>query len=252
MKKVITLAFITFTSCLLAQPDLETSSSDHKLQIGLAAVTSQSIYQGGNNQTRVFPAIDYQYKRFYFQAGDLGFKVIDEGNWEVDFGLGVDLIGDVDRGDSPLLENLPDISLPLNAFTSAQYKSSIGLFKIKHNHEINNKHNGNTSSLSYSAPIFAGKWLLLPQLSYEHYSAEVINYFFGVTPTDASVDFPAYRASSGTAFSLSILSLYQINNKWSFVGNLKNDFLGDEITDSPIVDSDQRFSVFAGFLYKFF
>ncbi len=252
MKQLFSLSLIMFTFCLLAEPGPQTSATDHKLQIGLATVNSQSIYQGGKSQTRVFPAIDYQYKRFYFQAGDLGFKVVDDENWEVDFGLGVDLIGDVDRGDSPSLRNLPELSLPLNAFTSAQYKSSIGLFKIKYNHEINNKHNGNTSSLSYSAPIFVGKWLFLPQLSYEYYSAEVINYFFGVNPTDASLEFPTYQANSDTALSLSILSLYKINDKWSFVGNLKNDFLGDEITDSPIVEDDQRLSVFAGFLYKFF
>ncbi len=80
----------------------------------------------------------------------------------------------------------------------------------------------------------------------------MVNYFFGVNPTDASAEIPAYQTGSTTAVSLSVLGLYQINDKWSFVGNLQNEFVGDEISNSPIVEDDQRLSVFAGFLYKIF
>lgn len=252
MKKTTTFLLTLIATGLLAQPVTATDHQTHELQIGLAAVTSQSIYLGGNSQTRVFPAIDYQYKRFYFQAGDIGFNLIKQEKWEVDFGLSVDLIGDTDRGDSRLLAGLPDLSLPLNAFVSAQYQSPIGFFKATHNYEINNKHNGNSSSISYSAPIFKDKWLFLPQISYHHYSDEVVNYFFGVNAVDASNEIPAYQPGSSQAYKLGVLGLYQINDKWSFVGNLQNEFTGNEISDSPIVDDDQRLSVFAGFLYKIF
>lgn len=248
----ITLSFFLLSTGLMAQPVPDSSPKDHEFQIGLAAATSQSIYLGGESQTKLFPAIDYQYKRFYFQAGDIGFNLIDEKKWEVDFGIGIDLIGDIDRGDSPLLTNLPELSLPLNAFLSAQYTSPIGLFKVKHNYEINNKHNGNSSSINYSAPIFKGKWLIMPQISYEHYSSEIVNYFFGVDPTDASATIPAYQAGSANAFNIGVLGLFQINEKWSFVSNVSNEFAGDEISDSPIVEADSRLSVFAGVLYKIF
>lgn len=247
---IILCALTTFAT--YAQPVPDSPPKAHELKLGLAAVTSESIYRGGSSQSRVFPAVDYQYKRFYFQAGDLGFNLVDEKNWEVDFGFGVNLVGDVDRGDSRLLRDLPDLSFPVNAFVSAQYKSPIGLFKIKHNHEINNKHNGQSSSVSYAAPIFHRQWLIMPQLSYEYHSAEVVNYFFGVAPADATEDHAAYQSGSGHAYQLSVLALYEINDKWSFVGNLQNEFYSDEISDSTIVNDDQRLSVFAGFLYTFF
>lgn len=252
MKKITTLILTLICAYSWAQPVPDSEANDHELQIGLAGVTSQSIYLGGQSQTRVFPAIDYQYKRFYFQAGDLGFNLIDEENWEVDFGLGVDLIGDTDRGDSRLLSALPELSLPLNAFLSAQYKTPFGLFKVEHNYEINNKHNGNSSSISYAAPIFKGKWLIMPQISYDHYSAEVVNYFFGVNPVDATAELPTYQAGSANAFNIGVLGLYQIDEKWSFVGNIQNEYSGNEISDSPLVETDQRLSIFTGFLYKIF
>ncbi len=252
MKKTITTTLILISSCLLAQPVPDSAANEHELQIGLAGVSSQSIYLGGKSQTRVFPAIDYQYKRFYFQAGDIGFNLIDNDDWEIDFGLSVNLVGDTDRGDSRLLSSLPDISIPISTFVSAQYKSKIGLFKIKHDFEINNKHNGYSNSISYSAPIRQGKWLIMPQISYEHHSEEVVNYFYGVNTIDATSAIPAYQTGSVSNYQLGILGLRQINDKWSFIGNIQNEFYGDEISNSPIVDDDQRLSVFAGFLYKIF
>lgn len=251
--KILSSLMLTFvTIYALAQPVPDSPANEHELQIGMATVSSQSIYLGGKTQTRVFPAIDYQYKQFYFQAGDLGYNLIDTKNWEVNFGVGVNLAGDTKRGDSQQLTGLPDLSLPVSAFISAQYITKIGLFKVKHGAEINNKHNGNYSNISYSAPIFKGKWLIMPQITYEHQSQEVVNYFVGVKPTDATAVLPAYQAGSVKNIQLSVLGLLEINEKWSFIGNIQNDYFGDEITDSPIIDGDQRLSVFAGFLYKFF
>lgn len=253
MKQAITIMTgLLMTGATLAQPVPDSPADEHELQIGLAGVTSTSVYLGGSSQSRVFPAIDYQYKRFYFQAGDLGFNLVDNNDWEVDLGLGVNLAGDVDRGDSRLLASLPELSFPVNAFVSAQYKTGIGLFKIKYHHEINNKHDGHSTSLSYSAPIRQGAWLIMPQLSFEMHSQEVVNYFYGIGPGDVTTTLPAYQADSVNNWQLSVLGLRPINDRWSFIGNVQNEFYGDEISNSPMVDDDQRLSVFIGFLYKVF
>ena len=221
-------------------------------KIGLAAVSSESIYLGGENQSRAFPAVDFKHKRFYFQAGDVGFELFEHDNWSFDIGLGANLAGDVDRGDSELLTHLPDLSFPISGFVSAGYKSKIGLFTLKHSREINNKHDGHSSSLSYAAPIRRNDWLFLPRLSFQRHSAEVVNYFYGVNPDLATSAIPAYQADAVDNWQLSLLSIYTINDKWSVLGNLQSEFYGNEISNSPIVEDDQRLSVFAGFLYQIY
>jgi len=252
MKTRLLLALLIASATSHSQPVPSKTANTHKLQIGLAAVSSQSSYIAGNHQTRVFPAIDYQYKRFYFQAGDLGFKLAEKNNWALDFGVGTDLAGDTDRGDSPLLTHLPHLSLSLSAFLTVKYTSPIGLFKIKHSHEINNKHEGYSNSLSYAAPIRRGQWLIMPQLSYEQHSEEAVNYYFGVNNIDATDQIPFYQTGAVDNFKLSVLALRPINTKWSFVGSIQNEFYGDEISDSPVIDDDQRLSMFVGLLYKVF
>ncbi|MCX7552961.1 MipA/OmpV family protein [Marinicella sp. S1101] len=248
--KICLICSISFST--YAQPVPDSAADEHELQIGIAGVGSESVYVGGDSQTRFFPAIDYQYKRFYFQAGDIGFNLIDNKAWEVNFGMGFNLAGDIDRGDSRLLQDLPNLSFPISAFVSAQYKTKFGLFTVKHDNEINNKHDGHSSSLSYAAPIFKNNWLLMPSLSYQYHSAEVVNYFYGVNTADATERFDAYQTGSVNNIQLSFLALREINEKWSFVGNVQSEFYGDEISNSPIVDDDQRLSLFVGLLYKVF
>lgn len=252
MKTLIITILTIISPNIFAQPVPDSPPNEHELQIGLAGVSSQSIYLGGSSQTRVFPAIDYQYKRFYFQAGDLGLNLVDSNDWEIDFGLGVNLVGDVDRGDSAALSHLPDLSYPLSAFVSAQYKSPIGLFKIKHNNEINNKHNGYSTSLSYAAAVRRAGWLIMPKVTYTQHSEEVINYFYGVEQSFATNEIAAYQSNDGDSYQLSILGLRELNDKWSLLANVQNEFYGNEISDSPIVEDDQRLSLFVGFLYKVF
>ena len=236
----------------LAQDQRSDDDSDHSLSLGLAAVTVESIYVDGDRQNQVFPAVNYQYKQFYFQAGDIGFHFYEDENWQLDFGIGANLAGDVDRGDSERLDDLPDLSFPVNAFLSAQYRSSIGLFEVAYEQEINNKHDGNSASFSYTVPMPVGQWLFLPSLQIDYFSEEAVNYFYGVDPEFALVDRPAYTADAETVYGFGVFALREINDKVSFFANLNYQNFGDEITDSPIVVEDESISVFAGFLYEIF
>ena len=90
----------------------------------------------------------------------------------------------------------------------------------------------------------------MPQLTYQYHSQEVVNYFYGSQSVTANL--PLYETGSTKNWQISLLGLRTINDKWSFVGNIQNEYFGDEITNSPLVDDDQRLSVFAGFLYRIF
>ena len=80
----------------------------------------------------------------------------------------------------------------------------------------------------------------------------MVNYFYGIAPADVTTTLPSYQTGSVNNWQLSVLGLRPINDRWSFVGNIQNEFYGDEITNSPMVDEDQRLSVFLGFLYQVF
>lgn len=243
------LPLLFLSGCLWAQDDVP---DDHRLRIGVAAVSSNSIYQQGERQNVVFPAFDYEYKDFYFQAGDAGYKLLDEKVWQLDVGLNVDFSGDVDRGDSPLFDPLPDLHYPLYAFMTLGALTDYGLFDLRYDHEINNKHTGHIISANYTAYFILKDWKFYPKLSQRRYSGEFVDYFYGVDADFASSDLPAYRGQQSDVTELSLTILKNITPEWYWVSSLRNQWFNDEITNSPLVDDDQRLSVFIGVLYELF
>ena len=224
----------------------------HELSLGLAVARSQSIYTGGKDRTQAFPAIDYKYKKFYFQGGELGFHVVDSKNWDLKLGIGADFIGDKDRGDSPELDDMPSLGFPVSAGIEATYKSPIGYFSARQTQEVTNKHNGHSFKLGYSAYIPVKSWVFIPSLSWQKYSDDVVNYYFGVDAASATVNRPLYQTGSSATKSIGVMVLKPITEKVRLLGNIGLTQYGDEVTNSPIVSEDQSLSVFMGFTYKIF
>lgn len=232
-------------------PHAETEPT-HELSLGLAVARSQSIYTGGKNRTQAFPAIDYKYKHFYFQGGELGFHVIDSKHWDLKFGIGADFIGDKDRGDSRELQDMSSLGFPVSAGIEATYKSPIGYFSARQSQEITNKHDGHSFKLGYSGYIPVKSWVFIPSLSWQKYSDDVVNYYFGVDAASATEDRPIYQTDSSATTSVGLMVLKPVTEKVRFLGNIGLTQYDDEVTDSPIVNEDKSLSVFVGFTYKIF
>lgn len=246
----ITLALLLH--CSVQAQDSTRDDDQHTLAVGLVAISASSVYTGGETQTRVFPAINYRYRQFFIEGNELGLGLFRNSQWQWRAGLGTDLAGDVDRGDSAVLEDLPDLSLPINAFVSAEYTAAFGQFRLGYAAEINNKHDGDQWSFRYSAPFSQGRWLLIPQASITAYSDEAIDYFFAVRPEFATPERPAHGADSEQVIELGLTAIRPLNARWTLFGNLSWQHLGDAISDSPIVDEDDRLSLFAGFTWTVF
>ena len=80
-KNSLCIASLLLTSAYVSAQD--NKEDKHRLRVGLAAVSSDSIYQQGDRQNKVFPAFDYEYENFYFQAGDAGYKILDGNVWQL-------------------------------------------------------------------------------------------------------------------------------------------------------------------------
>ena len=234
-----------------SSPFAETEPT-HELSLGLAVARSQSIYTGGKDRTQAFPAIDYKFKDFYFQGGELGFQLIDSKHWDLKVGIGADFIGDKDRGDSPELNDMSSLGFPVSAGIEATYKCPIGYFSARQSQEMTNKHGGNSFKLGYSAYIPVQSWVFIPSLSWQKYSDDVVNYYFGVDADSVTEDRPLYQTGSSATQSLGVMVLKPITEKVRFLGNIGVTQYGNEVTNSPIVSEDQSVSVFMGFTYKIF
>ena len=95
-------------------------------------------------------------------------------------------------------------------------------------------------------------WKITPQLSIQYWDSKYVNYYFGVTPTEAaSSTFSAYKTDETINYAAMVEVIHYVD-KWTFVLNTGMKFYGKEVTDSPTVNRDEEMRFVASVLYKFF
>jgi outer membrane scaffolding protein for murein synthesis (MipA/OmpV family) len=76
------------------------------------------------------------------------------------------------------------------------------------------------------------------------------DYYYGVRSRARHAD--RYTADSDVNYRLGVVAVYQQpHSHWMFMGGLRYEFFGDEITDSTIVSEDEQLSALIGVAYTF-
>ena len=78
-----------------------------------------------------------------------------------------------------------------------------------------------------------------------------MDYYHGVTDTEAQVDRPAYKGDQAINTLTSLTVGYSINAQMLAIAGLEQIALDTSISDSPIVDEDQIRKVYLGLIYTF-
>ena len=121
-------------------------------------------------------------------------------------------------------------------------------------HDIAKRSDGGQAGLDLflSRALGRGRFRLQPGLGVEWQSHETVDYYYGVRPEEELLPSrPAYKGRSSFNFAGSVLGLLSVTKRVNLVVLLRIKLLGDEITNSPIVDSDLSYFALMGFTYQF-
>ena len=83
-------------------------------------------------------------------------------------------------------------------------------------------------------------------------SSQHNDYYYGVSDKEARKSgLKSYDADSGVSPYVGIDVKVDLSENWNIFMNTRATFLSDEITDSPMVDEDVKYSFGAGITYRF-
>ena len=82
-------------------------------------------------------------------------------------------------------------------------------------------------------------------------SENLNNYYYGVRAKEATANRTVYKSGNSVNPYAGVVLDYQLAERWSIFSMFRNEWLGNEITDSPIVDQDSKISLILGLLYCF-
>jgi outer membrane protein len=221
-----------------------------ELNIGFGLAAYNSVYKGDDSETLPIPVVFYESEKFYFRGrmggyrffGDETFSMALIGQWRVD--------GYEDE-DSRFLRGMKDRKMTLDGGLSASYFDGWGVTTVSLVTDLLGRHDGQELLLSYGKRFSSDRWSLIPAAGVLWKSDNLTDYYYGVRQSEAVPGRPAYSAGDQGNPFVSLYTTYKVTDQWSLLATMRYEWLGSEITDSPIVDDHYQALLMAGVMYQF-
>jgi len=258
MKSAFPLVLATVTALLMTigaaqadDPPTPSSSTHPRNSLGLGLVSAPTPYLGADNQVLPIPLVELYYKRLYVQGIRAGFRVLGDDGLHLDLRVRWSFL-ELDPEDSPLLEGM-----------SPRKPTALGGLALEWNRgklqvsgtllaDLLGNSNGLAGSIlaSWSKPVMKGRLMLIPSLGVAYQDAKTVDYYFGVTPDEATRERPAYVGTTAWNPTARFTALFKITQRFNLVVYLAGQSLDNEIRNSPIVDDSWGYEAVLGLTYS--
>ncbi|ABV86207.1 MltA-interacting MipA family protein [Shewanella pealeana ATCC 700345] len=118
-------------------------------------------------------------------------------------------------------------------------------------HDILDVHGGLESKLKWFYNIPLDKWNFEFAAVLDWKSDEVVDYYYGVRPSESLYWNQAYQAESALNKSIEFTGQYVLTENWNLLLVARYTDIADAIVDSPLVDKDYTSTYFVGAAYRF-
>jgi hypothetical protein len=223
--------------------------------LGVAYSTSQSPYITGDNSGFAYPYLtSFRHSAFtddwlILTGGEAGFRWVHDTGWVLGAvgrintqGTGVEALEEFLGFDSKRWA--PEISPVIG------WRRWPVHFELRRFVEVFSDYGGPSTELWASLPKEFGRGWVVPSLKLIRNSSERNRYYYGVAGSDLGPGVSPYDPGSSMNVKLDFNVGFAITDKWLLSGSLSHEWLGSEITDSPVVGRDTLWSGNIGIAYN--
>lgn len=235
---------------------LTSFNSQAQFGMGVGFTQAQSPYRSVSSSPNTVPAyINYEGEKGYFRGIEGGlhlWKQGERGNSLTFSALASVRMEGYKASDSGFLQGMEKRKWSLEAGVGAALQNGYNRFTAKVLTDTLGRHKGQSIDFGYAYiyPVNR-KLMLIPAFNTTWQSSHLLDYYFGVTPQEASLEREAYEAASGVQFRASLVVNYTINPNTSLMLVSSTRWLPNSVTDSPLVDRSYVSGVFGAVNYSF-
>jgi outer membrane protein len=233
-------------------------------RVGANVAGGRSPLLGEDTSSVLIPMVAYKGERFYANLGNpglsffsgttnfggLGYSVIKDDAYNIDLVGRIRAMG-VYPDDNDELEGLDDRDPGFDLGVTARWQTAVGELNAQLLADVSNTSKGQEVVLSYAYPFSYGEWRIRPELGVSWQSRDLTDYYFGVDANETTARRAVYEADAAVTPFAGIEFEYAINQKFDLIGGVAVGRLGDEISDSPIIDERNLAGSYLGLNYNF-
>lgn len=251
MKKLVVFLLLLVFVCPLYAAAAEDTEDNY---LGLGALIRTRPYQDVDTETFPVPIIYWREGKFFTDGRKAGYDVYDfNEDLGLDLILSPRLLG-YDDEDSTPLNGMEDRDWSLDGGARLRWdipdsgNVAVNLMGVA---DLLSKHQGQEFILSAEKKIEGDIFQLTPSAGIKWQSEDMIDYYYGVRNSEITATRAEYEPDSSVNYYVDVNFNLGLSRDWVLVTIFNYEFLGKEITDSPIVDDDFVFSSVVGVIKKF-
>lgn len=117
--------------------------------------------------------------------------------------------------------------------------------------DVSGAHSGEDAILDFTKGWSKGKWWGSGNIGLHWKSRKLVDYYYGLNFRFDQYIGINYQGESSIDKFIGFQLGYRINNNLSFVANYKYNRFGESISNSPLIETDHKQTLFTGLFYRF-
>lgn len=225
------------------------TEGEPSLHVGGGALVASKPYVGVDAQVYPVPMFAYEGKNLYVHSMTGGYRLLAGKGWSIGPIVQPRFDG-YDADDSSFLEGMDDRKWSIDAGVGVSWRTGIGLFELSYVTDILGRSDGQELQLIYTVMCPLAGFDIAPSVGVKYKSDDLVDYYYGVEPDEIAFDRWPYEGGAATDPFVRLALRRKLGERWSLILAGQYEWLADDITDSPIVDSDYQASFLAGLMYS--
>jgi outer membrane protein len=221
--------------------------------LGAGVLIYDTPYAGEDTRVTGVPVVWWQGEHFFARGLKAGAIIGKTDEYEYNVFARPRLLG-YDSSDSDALSGMEDRDWSLDMGVGMVYRpQSIKGAELDFgfSHDILNEHEGYDFKVTASKLFDLTPLFIKPSVGVEWQSEELVDYYYGVRPSEARVNRPQYTGNSAFNYLASCDFYLALSEEWLIVSSVGVWFLDKEIRKSPIVDENQTITGIVGITRMF-
>ncbi len=219
--------------------------------LGYVLKAEPSPYKDAATRMEIQPLFLVEGERVFLHSSRVGVKLFDNQEQRLDVFLDKRLEGFPLKSPPASLSGMAIRQSSTDAGLSYRTKQPWGTLQAELLHGISDTQSGTEARLTYSTEAQSGRWTLRPSVTLAWRNARLNDYYYGVTPGEATAARPAYSAGAGINASAGLYGSYQLSQNWRLLGGASATLLSGSISGSPVVGKRFVPAVYVGAAYDF-
>lgn len=224
--------------------------------LGVGVISKQQPYTDIDRDNQVFPLLQYENKYVQIFGPQIGFKLpgLDIGESQR---LNFSIVGKYDGSgyeakDARILRGMDERKGGIWVGAEVEWKNELADVKAAWLTDASSHSKGQKFSLGVEKTWHFGEHMMLtPRVEASWHDKKYIDYYYGVTDSEARADRLAYTGKAGTSAEVGVRGIYMFDQTHSLFMDVSVSSLPKEIKDSPLVDSSTENRILLGYIYRF-